>query len=82
MTDRHQDPSYPLRMPKQLRERLERAAEEAGRSVNAEIVARLRESFESKPSHDLEEIVAIVKATVDELQRRDLLVKPPPRTGR
>lgn len=78
MTDRHQDPSYPLRMPKDLRALLEEAAATSGRSVNAEIVARLRQSFKTQPSQALKQkdVVAIVKATLDELQQRELLRKP------
>lgn len=44
MTEK-QPPSYPLRMPQELRERLAEVAKKSGRSMNAEIVARLEESF-------------------------------------
>jgi hypothetical protein len=43
--DRHQQKPYPLRMPAELREALEETAKSNGRSVNAEIVARLQESL-------------------------------------
>jgi hypothetical protein len=39
------DPQYKLRLPQQLKEQIESAASESGRSMNAEIVARLQESF-------------------------------------
>lgn len=39
--ERHQLPSYPLRMTPELREQVEAAADTNGRSLNAEIVARL-----------------------------------------
>lgn len=45
MTDRHQQKPYPLRMPDELRTRLEHAAAEGSRSLHAEIVARLQASF-------------------------------------
>lgn len=70
MTDRHQAPSYPLRMPAELRERLEEAAAETGRSMNAEIVARLQQSFGPRVGLKRAEVVAIVKATVEELAER------------
>jgi len=38
-----QKPGYPLRMPDQLREDLERAASQNGRSLHAEILHRLEE---------------------------------------
>jgi hypothetical protein len=67
MTDRHQATSYPLRMPDELRERLREAAEESGRSTNAEIVARLQASFVERSELTRAEVVAVVKATLDEL---------------
>jgi predicted DNA-binding protein len=45
MTEK-QPPSYPLRMPQELRERLAEVAKKSGRSMNAEIVARLEESLD------------------------------------
>ncbi|MEX5744648.1 Arc family DNA-binding protein [Massilia sp. X63] len=39
---------FGLRMQPELKERLEAAAQEAGRSLNAEIVARLEQSFEPR----------------------------------
>jgi hypothetical protein len=36
---------YPLRMPPDLRERLELAAEQAGRSLHTEVLQRLEQSF-------------------------------------
>ncbi len=46
MTDRHVLPPYSLRMTAELRDQLEASAGQAKRSLNAEIVARLEESFE------------------------------------
>jgi len=53
MADRSQYPSeqadkYLLRLPDGMRERLKDAAKENNRSMNAEIVARLEQSFLSK----------------------------------
>ncbi|MBB6579588.1 hypothetical protein HNP33_003702 [Comamonas odontotermitis] len=45
MTDRHQQKPYPLRMPDDLRAKLEDAAKEGSRSLHAEILARLDDSF-------------------------------------
>ncbi|HWL68535.1 MAG TPA: Arc family DNA-binding protein [Geminicoccus sp.] len=39
------DPSFKARLPGDLRARIDTAAKENGRSVNAEIVARLEKSF-------------------------------------
>lgn len=69
MTDRHQAASYPLRMPTELRQRLEEAADASGRSMNAEIVTRLEQSLHGEHARlKREEVVAIVRATLEELK--------------
>jgi len=40
-----EDPQFKLRMPTQLRDQAEQSAKASGRSLNAEIVARLESSF-------------------------------------
>lgn len=40
-----EDPQFKLRLPQELRDRIEQAAKESKRSLNAEIVARLELSF-------------------------------------
>ncbi|MVT28158.1 Arc family DNA-binding protein [Acidovorax citrulli] len=42
------DPQYKLRIPPDLKEQIETAAKESGRSMNAEIVARLEDSFAAR----------------------------------
>lgn len=54
MSDRHVLPPYSLRMPAEIREKLEDAAIGGKRSLNAEIVARLEETFE------IEEVLSTV----------------------
>lgn len=46
MTEK-QPPSYPLRMPQELREQLATVAKANNRSMNAEIVARLEQTFQA-----------------------------------
>lgn len=46
-TDRHQAPSYPLRMPDELKEKLAHSAKMAGRSLHAELLHRLNGSFDA-----------------------------------
>jgi hypothetical protein len=50
MTDRHQKAPYPLRMTDELRDALQQAADAVGRSLNAEIIARLTDSFTTMPT--------------------------------
>lgn len=44
---------FMLRLPEGMREQIKAAAESSGRSMNAEIVARLEESFVAPPPHEL-----------------------------
>jgi uncharacterized protein YyaL (SSP411 family) len=46
MADRHQAPSYPLRMPEELKKQVADAAVESGRSVHSELLFRLSASFD------------------------------------
>lgn len=47
MNDRHAISPYPVRMPGELRKRLDESAREGSRSLHAEIISRLEESFAS-----------------------------------
>ena len=47
MSDRHAISPYPIRMPNELRQRLDDSARQGSRSLHAEIISRLEESFES-----------------------------------
>jgi len=42
------DPQFNLRVPIELKQQVEEAAKESGRSINAEAVYRLGQSFEEK----------------------------------
>lgn len=64
MNDRHQTKPYPLRMGDALRAKLEDQAKDMGRSLNAEIVGRLEESFEP-PKATLTDVQA--KSLADEI---------------
>ena len=65
MSDRHQTKPYPLRLPDELRERLEAEAKTAGRSLNAEITQRLEASFDKAESYTRNEAEDIVKIAVN-----------------
>lgn len=72
MEDRHQKTAYPLRMPDDMRSRLEKSASAIGRSLNAEIVARLEQSLsDSAPSTIHPDTVkALVDAAILEIEQR------------
>lgn len=50
MADRHQAQAYPLRLPEEIKQRVVEAAQISGRSLNAEIVQRLADSFTGQSS--------------------------------
>lgn len=53
MSEKKQQPAYPLRMPAELRERLEEIAGTNKRSLNAEIIARLEQSLEARTMDEI-----------------------------
>lgn len=52
-TSRDTGTQHKLRMPPELKEKLFSSAKDMNRSLNAEIVARLEQSFEQPPSAEL-----------------------------
>lgn len=60
-------PSYPLRMPPEMRENLEAIAKANGRSLNAEIVQRLTESVNRprSPEANTYEMVLVQKLNLE-----------------
>ncbi|MBF7693472.1 Arc family DNA-binding protein [Acinetobacter pollinis] len=47
------DQQFPLRLPPELKEKLENACKESGRSKNAEAVYRLEKSFEEREDYQI-----------------------------
>lgn len=73
-----EDPQFKLRMPAELRLQAEQAARAAGRSLNAELVARLEGSFISDaapakllPASKARELALMARSGIsNEIQRR------------
>lgn len=73
-----EDPQFKLRMPAELRAQAEQAAKAAGRSLNAELVARMEASFLSTstsenliPAKRARELALMARASIpDEIRRR------------
>ncbi|MEZ1423383.1 Arc family DNA-binding protein [Pseudomonas monteilii] len=72
MSDRHILPPYSLRLPQELRARLEKAAEISRRSLNAEMVARLEDSFTPSPSITLPAMTLSASPDLIEATRQQL----------
>ena len=70
MSDNQKEPQYKLRWPEDLRDKVMGSAREQNRSINAEIIARLEDSFkESDDSKTFESLAKIVKETTEETTR-------------
>lgn len=61
------DPHFKIRLPADLKAKLEKAAEENGRSVTAEIVHRLRR-YDDVDAAGLERLVAAAARRMEEFQ--------------
>lgn len=62
MTDTHKTIQYNLRITEELRERLKKSAEIHNRSMNADIVARIEQTFKDEPQNaTLQEILNEIK---------------------
>ena len=56
MSSGHLHPQYNLRWPEELRQKVAQSAKEHNRSMNADIVARLEQSFEHLENSDVAQI--------------------------
>lgn len=74
MSDRHAVSPYPLRMPAELRAALEAAAVGVGRSLHAEILARLEGALEAERRAVPDELVdaILLQASLTLALARDL----------
>lgn len=58
-----EDPQMKIRLPADLKDQIETSSKQSGRSMNAEIVARLQESFNPSPNifiNDISGVTALV----------------------
>lgn len=60
---------FPLRLPPGMREQIKDAAGKNGRSMNAEIVSRLEETFQEREYILKETIDKIASGALDEIRR-------------
>ena len=70
------------RIPESLRRKLEREAEQNGRSMNAEIIHRLESSFRREQTDQLvaRALDAVLRDVQDNKQQLERLTAPPPTT--
>lgn len=61
-----EDPRHNLRMPSELKKKLAHSAVDQGRSMNAEILARLEGSFAPSPMLEVQNLLRSVVSLSDE----------------
>lgn len=71
---KQQQNSYPLRMPDEMRARLESSAKESGRSTNAEIVALLTAALDARPGLASISTGALLEEVINRLGARVQIV--------
>ena len=68
------DPQFNLRVPAELKIAVEEAAKKSGRSINAEAVYRLEQSFSNQTTSsqliDLSQAIADLKAEIQSLKEK------------
>lgn len=82
-TSRDTGTQHKLRMPPELKEKLFSSAREMNRSLNAEIVARLEQSFEKEDIAEFDkgfvlQVIENQQNQIDQLQKmvKDLMNRP------
>lgn len=63
-----EDPQLKLRLTEEMKAKVTEAAKASGRSVNAEIVARLEASFDAKETKSARDIIADIQAALHAMQ--------------
>lgn len=75
---RYRHPQYQLRMAPELREKIQIEADKSNRSLHAEIIARLEQSFESSHTEsEVAELTYQVKLMLSFLETKEELTKDP-----
>ena len=72
MSSKHLNAQYNLRWPDELKEKIAQSAKEHNRSMNADIVARLEESFEKTDQNEFDkefvlQVIQNQQATIQDL---------------
>ena len=70
MSSGHLHPQYNLRWPEELRQKVAQSAKEHNRSMNADIVARLEQSFEPEIQvHETLEFKLMMQSYLDQAEQ-------------
>lgn len=69
------DPQYKLRLPPELKEKIVASSKEHNRSMNADIVARLEQSFLSQPPNETSQLALFLVALTQQFTSQGMEFK-------
>ncbi|MDH2019430.1 Arc family DNA-binding protein [Acinetobacter ursingii] len=55
-----EDPQLKIRLPQELKDKISESASNLGRSINADVVARLEQSFETPKNENTDEVYELI----------------------
>ena len=69
--------AYNLRLPPELKEKIQESAKQLNRSMNADIVARLEQSFEKDDAaeFDKEFVLQVIKRQQDQINQLEKMIQ-------
>lgn len=77
MSSKHLNAQYNLRWPDELKEKIAQSAKEHNRSMNADIVARLEESFEKDDAAEFDKgfVLQIIESQQDQINQLQKMIQ-------
>lgn len=77
MSSKHLNAQYNLRWPDELKEKIAQSAKEHNRSMNADIVARLEESFEKDDAAEFDKgfVLQVIESQQDQINQLQKMIQ-------
>ena len=77
MSSKHLNAQYNLRWPDELKEKIAQSAKEHNRSMNADIVARLEESFEKDDAAEFDKgfVLQVIESQQDQINQLQNMIQ-------
>ena len=77
MSSGHLHPQYNLRWPEELRQKVAQSAKEHNRSMNADIVARLEQSFEKDDAAEFDKgfVLQVIESQQDQINQLQKMIQ-------
>ena len=72
---KHLGIAYNLRLPAELKEKISESAKKHNRSMNADIVARLEQTFNNPILHEPESVIEMVDKVIEIIEHQDKTIK-------